>query len=205
MRANPPNILFLLPDQHRPDWLGTNPDLPLRTPNIDRIGERGVRFVNAYCPSPLCAPCRACLASGRDYERCGVAGNESNYPLDQPTYYQALRAAGYEVYGVGKFDLHKDVTDPANLDWHLDGSRLHDEWGFTGGIDNEGKMDGSHAYRAAGGAKGPYLAYLHQLGLADLYLREHDEKKAYMNAYSTALPAQGMDRDCMCSRQTEIL
>ena len=32
MTTNPPNILFLLPDQHRPDWLGTNPDLPLRTP-----------------------------------------------------------------------------------------------------------------------------------------------------------------------------
>ena len=183
-----PNILFFLPDQHRPDWLGTNPDLPLRTPNIDRLGNRGVRFTKAHCPSPLCAPCRACLASGRDYERCGVAYNHSDYPLDQPTYYQALRAVGYEVCGVGKFDLHKDTSSPVDLDWHLDGSRLLKEWGFTGGIDNEGKLDGTNAYRAAGKPKGPYLAFLHELGLADVYLQEHGERAEYMNAYTTALP-----------------
>src|SRR3712207_7607524 len=70
----------------------------------------------------------------------------ADYPLDQPTYYQALRAAGYRVAGVGKFDLHK-----ATLDWGLDGSRLIAEWGFTEGIDNEGKdrkstrLNSSHA------------------------------------------------------------
>ena len=54
MTTNPPNILFLLPDQHRPDWLGTNPDLPLRTPNIDSLAKRGIRFTRAFCASPLC-------------------------------------------------------------------------------------------------------------------------------------------------------
>ena len=68
----PPNILFFLPDEHRPDWLGSNPALPLRTPNLDRLAAAGVRFPNAVTPSPLCAPARACLASGMDYARCGV-------------------------------------------------------------------------------------------------------------------------------------
>ena len=141
-----PNILFLLPDQHRFDWLGTNPVLPLRTPNLDRLGAQGVRFARAITPSPLCAPARACLAAGREYDRCGVPNNKFDYPLSQPTYYQALRDAGYRVAGVGKFDLHK-----ATLDWGLDGSRLIREWGFTEGIDNEGKMDAiaSAAGRAA--------------------------------------------------------
>ncbi len=184
-----PNILFFLPDQHRPDWLGCNPALPLRTPNLDRLCAEGVRFVNAFSPSPLCAPARACLASGLDYERCRVPSNRENYPLDVPTYYQRLRDAGYRVAGVGKFDLHKDLAKPAaELDWGLDGSRLLAEWGFTEGIDNEGKMDGSGSYRSAGRPKGPYLNYLHQEGLADIYEREHREMGTCRGAYITTLP-----------------
>ena len=161
--ADQTNILFFFPDQQRPDWLGFNSDLPLRTPNLDRLAAEGMRFNHAYSTSPLCAPSRASVASGRHYDHCGVRNNGQDYPLDQPTYYQALRDAGYRVAGVGKFDLHKNTSDPANLDWHLDGSRLIEEWGFTEGIDNEGKMDGSMSYSAAGGPKGPYLKFLHDL------------------------------------------
>jgi len=189
MKSKQPNILFFLPDQHRPDWLGVNNNLPLQTPNLDRLCASGMRFVNAFTPSPLCAPARACLASGRDYKRCGVPSNRENYPLDLPTYYQRLRDAGYRVGGVGKFDLHKDLATPAGkLDWHLDGSRSLKEWGFTEGIDNEGKFDGSASYRAAKSPKGPYLAYLHRRGLADTYAREHAESKRQCDAYVTALP-----------------
>jgi len=186
-----PNILFFLPDQHRPDWLGANPDLPLRTPNIDRLCERGVRFTNAFTPSPLCAPARACLASGLDYDNCRVPSNRENYPLDLPTYYQRLRDAGYRVAGVGKFDLHKDLASgAANLDWGLDGSRLLKDWGFTEGIDNEGKIDGSSSYRQAGRPKGPYLNYLKSMGLADAYSTEHADSKKHKGAYVTALPEE---------------
>ena len=131
------NILFLFPDQHRFDFLGTNPKVPVRTPNIDALARRGVRITNAVCPSPLCAPSRACLAAGKRYHRCRVPDNGHDYPPDQPTYYQRLRDAGYQVCGVGKFDLHK-----ATMDWGLDGTRSIADWGFTAGIDNEGKYDG---------------------------------------------------------------
>ncbi|MFH1570341.1 MAG: sulfatase-like hydrolase/transferase, partial [Gemmatimonadota bacterium] len=186
--SRPPNFLFLLPDQHRPDWLGCNPDLPLRTPSLDALARRGTRFAGAWCTSPLCAPSRASLASGRTYDRCGVPDNRTDYPLHQPTYYQALGDAGYRVAGVGKFDLHKDTRDPARLDWHLDGSRLLAEWGFTEGIDNEGKMDGSASYRAAGGPRGPYLAFLQSRGLAEAYVREHSQMRRHRGAYTTCLP-----------------
>jgi len=114
-----PNILFFLPSQHRPDWLNCNPCLPLRTPNIDAIAARGVRFTSAFTPNPLCAPARACLATGSDYHRCGVINNGQNTPLSFPTYYQYLGDAGYEVSGVGKFDLHK-----ADNDQGLDGGKM---------------------------------------------------------------------------------
>jgi len=183
MAKQQPNFLFFFPDQHRPDWLGLNPALPLRTPHIDALAARGVRFTRAYCNSPLCAPSRAAVASGQAYGRCGVINNGQDYPLDQPTYYQALRESGYRVAGVGKFDLHK-----ATLDWGLDGSRLIEAWGFTEGIDNEGKFDGSRSYRQSGGPKGPYLARLHERGLADLYAQEHQDQRAQRGAYTTAIP-----------------
>jgi len=181
-----PNFLFFFPDQHRPDWLGANPDLPLRTPNLDALAQRGVRFTRCTCNSPLCAPSRAALASGKSYDRCGVVNNQDDYPLDQPTYYQALQAAGYHVAGVGKFDLHK-----ATLDWGRDGTRLIDAWGFDEGIDNEGKFDGSRSYLTNGRRpQGPYLAYLQQRGLADAYCHEHapEVRKPLLNAYTTCLP-----------------
>jgi arylsulfatase A-like enzyme len=186
MSDKPPNILFFFPDQHRSDWLGGSADLPLRTPNLDRLASGGTRFTRAYCTSPLCAPSRASLASGRCYDRCGVVNNDQDLPLSQPTYYRALRDAGYRVAGVGKFDLHK-----ATLDWGLDGSHLLEEWGFTGGIDNEGKIDGSRSYTGGGNRpQGPYLQFLHERGLADDYVAEHDRerRRACSDAYVTGLP-----------------
>jgi arylsulfatase A-like enzyme len=185
-----PNILFLLADQHRGDWMSSNAALSLHTPHLDALAARGTSFSQAYCGSPLCAPSRAMLASGRAYGECGVPNNNFDYPLDQPTYYRSLRDAGYRVAGVGKFDLHKDTSDTTKLDWGLDGSRLLAEWGFTEGIDNEGKCDGSASFRVSGGPRGPYLKYLQERGLVSAYLDEHaaEARRACLDAYTTILP-----------------
>jgi arylsulfatase A-like enzyme len=177
-----PNFLFFLPDQHRPDFLGTNPDLPVRMPNLTELGRRGMRFSNCYTSSPVCAPARACLASGRRYDRCRVPDNSVDYPLDQPTYYQSLRDAGYRVAGCGKFDLHK-----ATNDWGLDGQRLIEKWGFTDGIDNEGKYDGIISYTDADGPMGPYMAYLDERGLAETHVKDLRSRDA-SSTFPTPLP-----------------
>lgn len=138
--GRPPNILFFFPDQHRPDWTSLNRDLGVRTPNLSRLAERGVRFTNAVTPSPLCAPARACLALGREYDRTGVPTNRENLADGAMTCYTRLREAGYRVGGVGKFDLRKGA-----FDWGIDGRHrvngrdYFDEWGFTDGLDSEGK------------------------------------------------------------------
>lgn len=161
MATNRPNFLFLFPDQHRPDWLGHNANLPLRTPNLDRLAKNGVWFTNAFTPSPVCSPARACLATGRDFHRCGVKENGQSTPTALPNYYRHLRDAGYEVAGVGKFDLHKP-----DHDWGLDGSKMLAEYGFTSGIDNEGKGDAISSYRQNGmSPKGPYMQFLKNRGL----------------------------------------
>ncbi|HPO90048.1 MAG TPA: sulfatase-like hydrolase/transferase [Victivallales bacterium] len=180
-----PNILFFLPDQHRADWLGINENLPLRTPNLNELCSNGIFFVNAFTPSPLCAPARACLATGLNYQKCKVPNNSYNMPLDIPTYYQVLRSTGYYVYGVGKFDLHKK-----DLYWNIDGSHLLSEWGFSGGIDNEGKLDATSSYKQTGKPQGPYMAYLHKIGFANKYVDEHNKRHIHKDAYITELPEE---------------
>ena len=202
--ARKPNLLLLMPDQHRADWVAGG-DLPLRTPTLERLAARGVSFRRAYCTSPLCAPSRASLASGRHYAHCGVPGNSHNYPLAQPTFYQSLRGAGYRVAGVGKFDLHKDGRDPANLWWELDGSRLLHEWGFTDGVDSEGKLDGSNSFRAAGVPRGPYLQMLHERGLVQRYVQEHDARRQHLGAYTTALPDDAYGDNWVAGNALQVL
>ena len=175
-----PNLLFFFPDQHRSDWLGTNAGLPVRTPHLDVLARRGVTFTRAITPSPVCAPARACLAAGQDYRHCGVPGNQYDYPLGQPTYYGALRDVGYHVAGVGKFDLHKNT-----LDWGLDGTRSLDAWGFSEGIDNEGKHDAIKSGAAT--PHGPYMSYLHARGLAAMHVADFSHRHRYRDTYPTPL------------------
>ena len=185
-----PNILFLFPDQHRWNFMESTPGMPVRMPNVEALARRGVRFQQAIANSPLCAPSRATLASGRNYRRCRVTNNTTDYPLDQPTVYQHLRDAGYRVAGVGKFDLHK-VTPH----WDLDGQRCLNEWGFTDGIDNEGKwqgvLTGEHRPR------GPYFKYLHDRDLVrahaqDFHRRGRPNRRAtnYATTWPTPLPEE---------------
>ena len=160
-----PNILLFFPDQHRYDWLGTTPGLPVRTPNLDQLAERGVRFPHALTPSPLCAPARACLASGKAYARCRVPSNAADYPLDQPTFYSMLRESGYWVASCGKLDLAKGEHDAG-----VDGKRHLKAWGFSDGINNLGKHDAVHT--GAVTPKDPYMAYLHKRDLASIYVAD---------------------------------
>lgn len=176
-----PNILLIIADQHRADWLGGSSKLPLRTPHLDTLCARGVRFTRAYCDAPLCAPSRAALASGTDYARCGVPNHLYDFPPELPTYMQRLRSKGYHTSGAGKFDLHK-----ATQQWDLGGTRDLEAWGFESGIDNEGKRD---AVRS--GAKrpvGPYMAFLHERGLAAIHVEDLNRRRSYFDTFPTPLP-----------------
>ena len=95
-----PHILFLLADQMRPDALPK-----ARTPNLDALGRRGVRFENSYCAAPLCQPSRNCIITGKFPTDHGVCGN-MNVPISMEeradTYAQHLRHAGYHTALIGK-------------------------------------------------------------------------------------------------------
>ncbi len=185
-RSNPPNILLVVPDQLRYDWTGMNPAIPVRTPNLDALAARGVNFENCYCASPLCAPSRACLAGGMEYQRCGVPDNSLNYPLARTTYYSLLREAGYHVMGCGKFDLHK--PEPS---WGVEGQHLLPEWGFSAGIDSAGKWD---AIRwGMDEPCDPYTAHLHATGRVETHRKDFGRRReegTFAATFPTPLPEE---------------
>ncbi|MFB6219188.1 MAG: sulfatase [Halobacteriaceae archaeon] len=203
MPPDRPNVLLVVTDQHRADWLG-HAGSPVRTPTIDRLAERGVTFSNALCAANPCAPSRACLASGNFFDRSPVAENDDDWPLDRPTLYGRLRdEAGYRVLGAGKFDLLKGTPY-----WGTDGRYRVGELGFSDAVNNAGNWDavlslaGDFGWpptredweRAAANAddpNDPYMAYLHDEGLAEAHIGDHRRRMEagyYGATFPTPLP-----------------
>ena len=187
-----PNILFFFPDQHRGDWTGYFGTQGVRTPNLDRLAARGQVFRNALTPSPLCSPARACMAAVAPYDAQPVKHNQHDVDPAAPNLYQALRGAGYQVLGCGKFDLLKGSMDWGESGRHGEGdaAKIH-QLGFTDGIDNAGKHD-----FVAGHGKGraePFQAFLRANDLLDIHLEDYlgrtgKERANYANTAPTPLP-----------------
>jgi len=123
-----PNILLIMADQ-----MAAAP-LPLyggsaRTPWLERLAQEGVVFDHAYCNSPICAPSRFSMLSGRLPTAIGAFDNASEFTASTPTLAHYLCAAGYRTILAGKMhfigpdQLHgyeeRLVTDiyPADFSW----------------------------------------------------------------------------------------
>jgi len=116
--AGKPNVLFIAVDDLN-DWIGCmggHPDT--RSPNIDRLAKRGVRFQNAQCAAPACNPSRAALLTGIRPSTSGVYHNPQPWRpalQDAVTLPQHFMAHGYHVAGSGKI-FHGAFPDPPS--WH---------------------------------------------------------------------------------------
>ncbi|MFH1378149.1 MAG: sulfatase-like hydrolase/transferase [Planctomycetota bacterium] len=103
--AKKPNILFLMTDQHRHDALGCANPL-YQTPTLDAIAERGIRFSQAVCNTPMCVPSRYSMMSGLYSYQIGVKHNtqmivkDSDLPVTMLA--QRLLDGGYQTAGIGK-------------------------------------------------------------------------------------------------------
>ncbi len=119
-RPKQPNVLFIAIDDLN-DWvgcLGGHPDV--KTPNLDRLAQRGVLFTNAHCSAPACNPSRASLMTGILPSTSGVYHNPQPWrksPVlgDAVTLPQHFMAHGYRVVGGGKI-YHGRFPDPPS--WH---------------------------------------------------------------------------------------
>lgn len=103
------NVLFIMMDQLRWDYLSCYGHPHLKTPNIDRIAAEGMRFDNAYVQSPVCGPSRASFYTGRTVFSHGSTWNRVPLPIGEYTIGDYLRPHGMRCAVVGKTHL---VPDP---------------------------------------------------------------------------------------------
>lgn len=97
-----PNILVIMSDEHHAGVMGCAGDRIVRTPNLDRLAARGVRFDGHYCSSPICTPARQTFTTGKYVSRHNVWSNTVGVPEDWPTLPKLMRTAGYNAYLIGK-------------------------------------------------------------------------------------------------------
>ena len=106
------NVLLIVIDDLRPELHHYGVDA-VRSPNIDSLAERGVRFNNAYCQYPVCNPSRSSFLTGKRPDELGIYSNKD--PLrqvhpDLVTLPQAFRQAGYRTVGLGKL-FHQGLDE----------------------------------------------------------------------------------------------
>ena len=99
---NKPNILIIMADQLAPHFTGAYGHAVVKTPHLDQLAQRGVRFDAAYCNSPLCAPSRFSFMSGQLISRIAAYDNASEFCASVPTFAHYLKALGYRTCLSGK-------------------------------------------------------------------------------------------------------
>jgi arylsulfatase len=109
--SNRPNLIFIIADQLRADFLGCYGAGFVRTPHIDSLATQGIRYNRAYSTSPVCVPARASLLTGMNSLRNGVTDNSLWLRPDLAacgvrTWPEMLNCAGYYTAGVGKMHFY---------------------------------------------------------------------------------------------------
>ena len=102
-----PNVIVVLTDDQGYGDVGIHGNQAIATPNLDRFAAEGVELTRFYC-SPVCAPTRACLMTGRYYYRTGVVHTSrggAKMHGDEMTVAEMLSAAGYRTGIFGKWHL----------------------------------------------------------------------------------------------------
>ncbi len=123
--ASRPNILFICTDQQRFDALGCYGNAHIQTPAIDGLAREGVLFERCYVQSPVCAPSRASLLTGRYVHSHGLWANGVALPPGERLFPRTLADAGYDCGLIGKLHLaacYQGRTEPR----HDDGFRVFD-------------------------------------------------------------------------------
>ena len=109
------NILFIMFDQLRFDYLSCAGHPHLHTPNIDWLASRGVRFERCYVQSPVCGASRMSFYTGRYISSHGAAWNGMPLKVGELTLGDHLREAGMDALLVGKTHMKADVAGMKRL------------------------------------------------------------------------------------------
>ena len=165
MSKSAKNILFIMYDQLRFDYLSCAGHRTLHTPNFDRVAARGVRFTNAYVQSPVCGASRMSTYTGRYVSSHGAGWNKFPIRVGEMTMGDHLRALGMDCWLLGKTHMEADAEGMARLGIAADsiiGVR-QSECGFDPWVRDDG-LHGNAAWGDYGENDGPYNSYLKAKG-----------------------------------------
>lgn len=110
----PENVVFILSDDHRYDYMSFHPDSPdfLETPGMDRMAEQGAHIANAFVTTSLCSPSRASILTGQYPFRHGAVDNSNPMKEGTRLVSQQLQEAGYQTGYFGKWHIGAATDDP---------------------------------------------------------------------------------------------
>jgi N-acetylglucosamine-6-sulfatase len=107
--TKPRNVVFILTDDHRYDFMGFTGKLPwLRTPNMDKLYKEGAWFKNAFVTTALCSPSRASILTGAYSHVHTIVDNASPEPTGNTYFPQYLQKAGYQTGFFGKWHMGEE-------------------------------------------------------------------------------------------------
>ena len=159
------NILFIMFDQLRFDYLSCYGHQTLHTPHIDALAQKGVRFTNCYVQAPVCGPSRMSTYTGRYVNSHGSSYNNIPLNVGEITLGDHLRQHGMDCVLIGKTHMEMDVEGMKRLGLlpeSVIGARVS-EAGFDAYIRDDGlwAVGPNGAYDAK---RSPYNEYLKQQG-----------------------------------------
>jgi arylsulfatase A-like enzyme len=159
------NILFIMYDQLRFDYLSCAGHQHLQTPHFDRVAAMGVRFTRAYVQSPVCGASRMSFYTGRYASSHGAQWNNHPLKVGEQTVGDHLRGAGMDAWLIGKTHMKADAAGMTRLGLSPDsaiGARVaecgFDVWVRDDGLWGQGP-DGFYDEK-----RSPYNAYLNAKG-----------------------------------------
>jgi arylsulfatase A-like enzyme len=153
MTDKPKNILWIMCDQLRFDYLGCTGHPTIKTPNIDRLAARGVRFANTYVQSTICGPSRMSAYTGRYMRSHGSTQNGVPLRVGEPTLGDHLRAEGVRTVLIGKTHMRADKRgmerlgiDPTSIIGVQTAECGFEPWERDDGLHPDGPYDANPAY-----------------------------------------------------------
>lgn len=145
--AERPNFVIMMTDDQRYDSMSCAGNEILQTPNMDRLADGGMRFVNMFVTNSLCAPSRATLLTGLYSHAHGVIDNKGQrIAADQPILSDLLREGGYEVAFCGKS--------------HVAGALRDRQWDYYFGFKGQGRYLEPIIADGVDGEDRPYEGYM---------------------------------------------
>lgn len=107
-KSDRPNVFIYIADDQYKSSVGCYGAEPSRTPNIDRLAQDGVRFINAFTPSSICTPNRGALLSGMYPLRNGAHPNHAGFKNGVKSLPNYMKKLGYRACLAGKDGIQRD-------------------------------------------------------------------------------------------------